>query len=91
MVVVVISGKPYTDSDDIRMFNVGDDQKEFVWHRDKEDRIFEVLEGEAWQLQYNGSIPILLEEEKTYYIPKMMYHRLIKGYNNLKVKINVEL
>tara|TARA_B100001093_G_scaffold508735_1_gene571506 strand:+ start:2192 stop:2461 length:270 start_codon:yes stop_codon:yes gene_type:complete len=88
--VVVISGKPYTDSDDIRMFNVGDDQKEFVWHRDKEDRIFEVLEGEAWQLQYNGSIPILLEEEKTYYIPKMMYHRLIKGYNNLKVKINVK-
>ena len=63
--VVVISGKPYTDSDDIRMFNVGDDQKEFVWHRDKEDRIFEVLEGEAWQLQYNGSIPILLEEIKT--------------------------
>jgi hypothetical protein len=89
--VVVISGKPYTDSDDIRMFNVGDDQREFVWHRDKEDRIFEVLEGEAWQLQYNGSIPILLEEEKTYYIPKMMYHRLIKGYNNLKVKINVKL
>ena len=88
--VVVISGKPYTDSDDIRMFNVGDDQKEFVWHRDKEDRIFEVLEGEAWQLQYNGSIPILLEEKKTYYIPKMMYHRLIKGYNNLKVKINVK-
>lgn len=88
--MVVISGKPYTDSDDIRMFNVGDDQKEFVWHRDKEDRIFEVLEGEAWQLQYNGSIPILLEEEKTYYIPKMMYHRLIKGYNNLKVKINVK-
>ena len=88
--VVVISGKPYTDSDDIRMFNVGDDQKEFVWHRDKEDRIFEVLEGEAWQLQYNGSIPILLEERKTYYIPKMMYHRLIKGYNNLKVKINVK-
>lgn len=89
--MVVISGKPYTDSDDIRMFNVGDDQREFVWHRDKEDRIFEVLEGEAWQLQYNGSIPILLEEEKTYYIPKMMYHRLIKGYNNLKVKINVKL
>lgn len=88
--MVVISGKPYTDSDDIRMFNVGDDQKEFVWHRDKEDRIFEVLEGEAWQLQYNGSIPILLEEKKTYYIPKMMYHRLIKGYNNLKVKINVK-
>ncbi len=88
--MVVISGKPYTDSDDIRMFNVGDDQKEFVWHRDKEDRIFEVLEGEAWQLQYNGSIPILLEERKTYYIPKMMYHRLIKGYNNLKVKINVK-
>lgn len=89
--MVVISGKPYTDSDDIRMFNVGDDQREFVWHRDKEDRIFEVLEGEAWQLQYNGSIPILLEESKTYYVPKMMYHRLIKGYNNLKVKINVKL
>ena len=47
--------------------------------------------GQAWQLQYNGCLPILLEENNTYYIPKMMYHRLIKGYSNLKVKINVKL
>ena len=89
--VVVISGKPYTETENIRMFDAHASDEEYVWHRDKEDRVIEVLEGEAWQLQYNGCLPILLEEYKTYYIPKMMYHRLIKGYNNLKVKINVEL
>jgi len=90
-VVEIISGKPYTDRENIRLFNVGDDQQEYVWHRDKQNREIEVLEGQAWQLQYNGCLPILLEENNTYYIPKMMYHRLIKGYNNLKVKINVKL
>ena len=89
--VETISGNPYTDSNDIRLFNVFDDQAEFVWHRDKEDRTIEVLEGQAWQLQYNGCLPILLEENNSYHIPKMMYHRLIKGYNNLKVKINVNI
>jgi hypothetical protein len=85
--VEVISGKPYTDTDDIRLFNVADDQAEYVWHRDMKDRDIHILEGEAWQLQYNGCLPILLEENKIYHIPRMMYHRLIKGYNNLKVKI----
>lgn len=83
----VISGKPYTDIDDIRLFNVADKENEYVWHRDMADRHIEILEGEAWQLQYNGCLPILLEENKVYHIPSMMYHRLIKGYSNLKIKI----
>ena len=58
----VISGKPYTDIDDIRLFNVADKENEYVWHRDMADRHIEILEGEAWQLQYNGCLPILLEE-----------------------------
>ena len=85
---VPISGRPYTDSDNIRLFNVGDDQKEYVWHRDKEDRIIEVLEGDGWQFQPENSLPYLLKPGTRLKILKNEYHRLIKGINNLKIKID---
>ena len=49
--VVVISGKPYTDLGDIRTFDINEDQAEFVWHKDKEDRMVEVISGNGWQFQ----------------------------------------
>jgi hypothetical protein len=84
---VLISGKPYIDSGDIRLFNVADDSKEYVWHRDKEDRLIEVLEGDGWQFQPENSLPYLLKPGTKLKILKDEYHRLIKGINNLKIKI----
>ena len=81
-------GKPYWEDGDIREFDPSREDAEFVWHRDKEEREVTVIEGQGWQLQYNGCLPILLEEGKTYHIPKMMYHRLFKGATPLRVKIN---
>ena len=82
------SGKPYSQIGKIREFDTLVSSDELVWHRDKEEREVTVIEGQGWQLQYNGCLPILLEEGKTYHIPKMMYHRLFKGATPLKVEIN---
>ena len=89
--MVAISGKPYIDEGNIRTFYSNKPNNEFVWHRDHEDREIEILEGEGWCLQFENTLPYNLNETKKVFIPKNVYHRLIKGYNDLKVKINVKL
>ena len=85
--VVVISGKPYTDLDDIRTFDINEDQAEFVWHKDKEDRMVEVISGDGWQFQPENCLPFLLEPGIRFKIEEGEYHRLIKGINNLQIRI----
>jgi hypothetical protein len=87
-VAVTTSGKPYTDEGDVRSFDVDASQDEFVWHRDLEDRSIYIVSGQGWQLQFDNCLPFLLEEEKLYFIPKLEYHRLIKGATPLKIIIN---
>lgn len=77
------SGKPYVEEDNIRTFSSDIDPSELVWHRDREDRLITVVSGEEWQLQYDDKYPIQLEEYVSYYIPKMQYHRIIKGKTDL--------
>lgn len=88
MVVEIISGKPYIDDGDIRIFDVNQPAEEYVWHRDREDRVIEVLEGQGWQLQFENSLPFLLREKMRFEIPEGEYHRLLKGYDNLKIKLH---
>ena len=83
----ISSGKPYTDIGIIRLFSSEVDSEELVWHRDKENRKVEVLEGEGWQFQFNGSLPFELAEGRKFDIPEGMYHRVIKGKTKLVLKI----
>ena len=77
----------YTVGGEIREFFVDAKDEEYVWHRDLEDREIEVLKGEGWQLQYENCLPYHLTKGMIFDIPKGEYHRLIKGYNTLKVRI----
>ena len=72
---------------DIRIFDVDKDESEYVWHRDNEDRMIEVLSGDGWQFQPEGSLPILLKPGIGFTIRKGEYHRLLKGINNLEVRV----
>lgn len=72
----------------IREFNSNLDSTELVWHRDKEDRKIKVLESNNWYLQLDNELPILLEENKEYFIPKETFHRIIKGSSNLKIELH---
>lgn len=85
--VEIISGKPYEDDGDIRTFYSNVDSDQLVWHRDLEDRKVTVLEGEGWQFQFNGSLPIELVKDRIFMIPRDMYHRVIKGKTRLVLRI----
>ena len=68
-----------------RRFTQDVDEQELVWHRDREDRQVEILEPTDWQFQFEDSLPQQLE--KTIFIPKNTYHRLIKGTGDLELRI----
>ena len=77
-----------TDSYIIREFNENIDPIELMWHRDLEDRTVEVLEGEGWQFQRDNELPVELKEGVRIFIPKLEWHRIIKGNTTLKIKIH---
>lgn len=83
--------KPYEDERDgttiIRTFDENVIEEELVWHRDYSSREVTILEGSGWKLQLDNQLPKEMIPGQIYMIPKMMYHRIIKGEGNLKVKI----
>jgi len=84
--------KPYSEnmvSEGVkfRTFDVDVDTDELKWHRDRQDRLVEVIEGENWGLQFDNELPINLVSGQSYIIPEGVYHRVIKGDSELKVKI----
>jgi quercetin dioxygenase-like cupin family protein len=87
------SKKPYTDtriSENawIRTFDPSvTDSEEYVWHRDENDRIVTVLEGDGWQFQFDDDIPKIINRNETIIVPKMVYHRLLVGKTPLKLRI----
>ena len=89
--VEISSGKPYDEvlENDyiIREFSGDVNESELVWHRDKKTRKVTILQGEGWKIQMDNSLPETLEEGREYHIPKMEYHRLIKGTGNLLLQI----
>ena len=83
--------KPYKDIKSenffIREFSSDTPTFELVWHRDKEDREIEILDGEGWQFQLQDCLPWLLKKGMVFDIKKEEYHRLIKGATPLKCRI----
>lgn len=69
----------------IRWFSPDTDPMEFVWHRDREDRIIDVIEPGGWKFQYEDDLPIELEKKDRLIIPAGLYHRVIPGTGELKI------
>jgi hypothetical protein len=74
-----------SDNTFIRIFSQNTDSGEFMWHRDREDRIIESIETTDWKIQLDNELPKNIEGE--IFIPMGVYHRLIKGTNELKIKL----
>ena len=70
----------------LRTFSQDTPSFEFVWHRDKEDRIVQATHDTDWLFQLDNEIPQRLSKNKLF-IPKETYHRIIKGTGDLVVKI----
>ena len=75
------------DGSRIRTFSSDIDSDELIWHRDKKDREITILSGVGWKLQMEDKLPKELEIGKLYDIPKEEYHRIIKGTDDLTIKI----
>jgi hypothetical protein len=69
----------------IREFSQDADSSDFLWHRDKEDRIIEPIEEIDWLFQLDDKLPQKIEGQ--IFIPKEIFHRIIKGSGDLKLKL----
>lgn len=81
---------PYVESiyDDytLRIFDSKHDHADFVWHRDREDRIVSIIEcGDNWMYQEDNKVPIDLFKNQTIKILKNTYHRVIPGSGKLVI------
>ena len=69
----------------LREFEESVDVDDLEWHRDREDRIVEIIGETNWQLQMDNELPKVMTGKL--FIPKEIWHRVIKGTGELKVKI----
>lgn len=82
--------KPFAESEIsenifLRTFYQDVHSENLVWHRDREDRIVEPVFETDWMLQLDDELPKKIEGQM--FIPVGVYHRLIKGTGDLKIKI----
>jgi hypothetical protein len=74
-----------SDNTFIREFSQDTDSGEFMWHRDFESRVIESIGDTDWGIQLDNQLPMKIEGEV--FIPMGVYHRLIKGTGDLKIKL----
>ena len=73
-----------SDNEFIRVFSQDTDSGEFMWHRDREDRIVESIVETDWMIQIDNELPKVIDKVL---IPMGVYHRVIKGTGDLKIKL----
>jgi hypothetical protein len=84
--------KPYVEkrlneSTLIRLFSSITQEADLKWHRDRQDRIIEVIHSNGWLFQRDDSVPALLSSGDILEIAANEWHRVIKGNGELIVKI----
>ena len=82
--------KPYDqiynpDGTFTRIFDPSVSEDDLVWHRDYENREIKVLWNSGWMIQFDNELPVSINSVMR--IPKMTYHRLIKGDGWLVLEI----
>lgn len=71
----------------IRTFFPDTEEEELKWHQDLKDRKVTIIEDGGWQFQMEDSLPSKLSVAEQIYIPKFVWHRVIKGFGKLVVEI----
>jgi hypothetical protein len=69
----------------IREFDESIDPIELMWHRDNEDRVVSPVNKTDWKFQIENQLPKEIQGE--IFIPRGVWHRIIKGTGSVKVKI----
>ena len=76
------------ESHRVRVFSESVDDEDLKWHRDREDRLIEVIDGSDWEIQFDNELPKKLTTGTQIVIPEGVYHRVIKGSSELKIKVH---
>ena len=71
----------------LREFSSSVPVKELVWHIDEKDRHVLVLESDGWCFQMDNELPQKLYKGAKLFIPKMTWHRVIKGRGPFVISI----
>ena len=71
----------------LRYFDHNVLSEELVWHQDQEDRVIEVIQSNDWYFQRDEEVPFKLVEGMRFSIKKLDYHRLLRGKNDLIIKV----
>lgn len=70
-----------------RTFSPNSDSDELKWHQDLKDRKVTIIEDGGWQFQIENNLPNKLKDAEQIFIPKFVWHRVIKGTSDLVVEI----
>ena len=71
----------------IRTFRTDVDSDELKWHQDLKDRKVKIIESGGWLFQMEDELPNKMINDKTIFIPKLAWHRVIKGDETMIVEI----
>ena len=71
----------------IRVFSPDVESEELKWHQDLKDRKVIIIEDGGWSFQTENNLPEKLTIAKEIFIPKLLWHRVIKGNKQLVVEI----
>ena len=69
----------------IRTFSKDLPENALKWHCDGEDRTVIPLNENDWKFQFDNKLPQSMDSD--IFIPKGVYHRVIKGSTDLIIKI----
>lgn len=88
----MIESVPYdelkiSENEFIRKFSFDSDPEDLKWHQDEENRLVVVLSDGGWFFQMENCLPIPLCVLNSFHIPKMEWHRVIRGDDDLIIKI----
>jgi hypothetical protein len=70
-----------------RIFKSDIESEDLIWHRDLEDRILYPVGETDWLIQMDNELPKSIEPGT--YIQAGVWHRLIKGSGELRVRIEI--
>lgn len=84
--------KPYiekllNESTRVRLFSSDTPEVDLIWHRDRQNRVVEVIHSNGWMFQRDDSVPALLSSGDILEIARNEWHRVIKGNGDLILKI----
>ena len=70
-----------------RTFSPDVESEELKWHQDLKDRKVTIIESGNWEFQMDNSMPNKIQNNEQFFIPKFVWHRVIKGTGDLIVEI----